>query len=509
MISAERNTTFKISETHLVNKRVGIIGLLHESNTFIGSPTTLRHFEEDVLAVGNEVSERFKNAPHEIGGFFEGLSSAGIDAVPIFAARAIPFGPIASDTYATLMDRMLSALREAGSLDGILCAPHGATVSDAVRDVDGDWLGQVRRQMGAEIPIIATIDPHANVSQAMVDATDALIAYRTNPHLDQRDRGLEAATLMARSLGTGRRLTQVAEFMPLAINIQSQNTNQPPLKPICEFADQMRRQPEVASISLVLGFPYADVPEMGSSVIIVTDQDVEPSRRRRLLAPLAAEVEKSKERFEPEFIDAASAIEHVSKSSGNTCLLDMGDNVGGGSPADGTILLHELDRQQIGPSFVCLFDPEAIGSLHDLPIDAVTKLGLGGKTDPLHGPPLITEVRVISRHDGRFQESQPRHGGFSEFDQGETVIIETVESRITIMLTTHRMPPFSLSQLTTFGLDPSRFRAIVAKGVIAPMAAYKPVVDRFVHVNTPGVTCADMKQLDYRHRRRPMFPFDD
>jgi len=189
-----------------MNKRVGVIGLLHESNTFIESKTTLQHFEDDMLAVGDQVRVRFEDAAHEIGGFFEGLCAAGIDAVPIFAARAIPFGPVASDAYRVLLERMLSALDNAGQLDGVLAAPHGATVSERVADVDGDWLSLVRERVGAGTPIIATIDPHANVSAKMIDATDALIAYRTNPHLDQRERGLEAAGLMALDIANGQTL---------------------------------------------------------------------------------------------------------------------------------------------------------------------------------------------------------------------------------------------------------------------------------------------------------------
>jgi len=247
---------------------------------------------------------------------------------------------------------------------------------------------------------------------------------------------------------------------------------------------------------------------MGSSAIVVCHDDVAPKRHRLLLAELAAAVENSKHQFEPDFIDASDAVRQAANLPGTTCLLDMGDNVGGGAPADGTIVAHQLHRQRIGPTFVCLFDRTAIARLDDLQIGDVTMLAVGGKTDALHGAPLVAEVRIKSRHEGRFREIEPRHGGFCDFDQGETVIVETIDSQITIMLTARRMPPFSLAQLTSCGVEPARFRAIVAKGVIAPMAAYAPVVDRFIHANTPGVTCADMTQMEYKHRRRPMFPFE-
>jgi microcystin degradation protein MlrC len=114
---------------------------------------------------------------------------------------------------------------------------------------------------------------------------------------------------------------------------------------------------------------------------------------------------------------------------------------------------------------------------------------------------------VLGLYDGKFQETSTRHGGFTEFDQGRSAVVQTSRG-VTLLLTSRRVPPFSLAQLTSCGLDPARYRVIVAKGVIAPQAAYREICDRMILVNTPGVTCADMTQLEYAHRRRPMFPFE-
>ena len=183
-----------------MSKRVGIIALLQESNTFVASPTTLANFEQDTLLTGAAIRTRFEDAQHEVGGYFAGLLQAGIEAVPILAARALPHGIMTAETFDALMATLQAELKRAGPLDGLLVAPHGATVSQHQPDVDGYWLGLARRRLGPGRPIIGTFDPHANLSSAMVEATDALIAYRTNPHIDQRQRGLEAAGLMARTL---------------------------------------------------------------------------------------------------------------------------------------------------------------------------------------------------------------------------------------------------------------------------------------------------------------------
>src|SRR6266404_2764423 len=147
--------------------RVGIIALMQESNTFIAAPTTLAHFEQDVLVEGDGVRARFADAHHEVGGFFAGLAAERLDAVSIFAARALPYGIVAAAAFDALLSRMDAAIDRAGPLDGLLVAPHGATVAANHQDADGHWLSRLRMRFGRKFPIIGTLDLHANVSPAM------------------------------------------------------------------------------------------------------------------------------------------------------------------------------------------------------------------------------------------------------------------------------------------------------------------------------------------------------
>src|SRR6185436_15438733 len=158
-------------------------------------------------------------------------------------------------------------------------------------------------------------------------------------------------------------------------------------------------------------------------------------------------------------------------------------------------------------SFACLCDAEAVQAATAAGVGGQVSLRIGGKADNLHGPPLACEASVLGLYDGKFTEPHPRHGGFTHMDQGPTAVIRT-EAGPTLMLTSRRMPPFSLRQLTTFGVDPAEFHLLVAKGVNAPVGAYKEVCKHFIRVNTPGSTTADLALLAYPHRRRPMFPFE-
>ncbi len=486
-------------------KKVGIIAFLQESNTFVSQPTLLEHFQQDLLLKGGYVRDQLAAAHHEVGGFFAGLEEEQLLAAPLCALRAVPHGAMTAGTLDGLLGWMFACLGAVGPLDGLLVAAHGATVSSGPADVDGYWLGKLREKMGADFPIVSTLDPHANLSAKMVAATDALVAYQTNPHVDQRQRGILAAKILARAVRGECRPTQAAAFPPLAINIEKQLTEEEPCRGIFELARQMEERNDVLSASVILGFPYADVAEMGSSVVVVTDNN--PPLAAKLANELGQALWDRREDFVGTFIDPATAIREALTREPPVCLLDMGDNAGGGSPADGTLLAHLLIDQQIADCFVCLYDPVAVQTAESAGVGQKVRLAMGGKTDALHGPPISSVVEVLSLHDGKFTESQPRHGGGTVFNQGRTAIVKT-ETGLTVMLTSRRQPPFSLSQLTQFGLQPERFRLIVAKGVHAPVAAYRDVCRSFLRVNTPGVTVADMRLLPYQHRRKPMFPFE-
>ena len=485
--------------------RVGIIALQHETNTFIQTPTDLDAFRGGMLATGDEFRDAVEGSNHELAGFFAGLDIAGVTAVPLFGARALPYGLVSDGAYAELKRRLLAEISARLPLDGLLLAPHGAGVSEAARDLDGDWLQAVRTLVGPQVPIVATGDPHANLSQRMVDAVDAIIAYRTNPHVDQRERGLEAARLLVDRL-QGRVTPHLAAvFPPLGISIDKQCTDEAPLAPLMERIEAVRQRPEILTASLWQGFPYADVQEMGAAVTVVSDGD--PAAAQREANGIALALWEMRAELQVDLPNVPDAVERAQRLPSPVCLLDVGDNVGGGSAGDGTALAAELQRRGSGKSFVCIYDPESVAAAEAAGIGATRTLRIGGKTDRLHGDTLVVECRILDLFDGRFYEPEVRHGGVQHYDQGRTALVESAGG-VTFMLTSKRVVPVSIHQLTDFGIDPGTFRCIVAKGVNAPLAAYREVCPSIIRVDTPGSTAAAMTRFDFRHRRRPMYPFE-
>jgi microcystin degradation protein MlrC len=216
---------------------------------------------------------------------------------------------------------------------------------------------------------------------------------------------------------------------------------------------------------------------------------------------------KRKESFIAELISIKAAIADAMGRPGPVCLLDVGDNVGGGSGADGTALARTFLECSAGPALVCINDPAAVDKAQSVGVGKIVALSIGGKAETLQGPPLLGDFRVCTLHEGRFEEHSPRHGGKTRYDMGPCAVVEHT-SGLTVILTSRRTPPFSLGQVLSCNVDPARFQMIVAKGVHAPVAAYREVCRSFIRVNTPGVTSADMSTLPYNLRRRPIFPLE-
>src|SRR5690242_13175141 len=157
-------------------KRSGIVGFLHESNTFLGAPTTYEHFASTSMTRGPALLDRWRGTHHELGGFLKGLEEAGVAPVPCMATFAVPSGTITADAYERLASELLESVRKALPLDGMLLALHGATASERYPDADGEFLRRLRELVGPEMPVVVTLDLHANISAAMAQHSTAIVA---------------------------------------------------------------------------------------------------------------------------------------------------------------------------------------------------------------------------------------------------------------------------------------------------------------------------------------------
>lgn len=482
--------------------RIGLFGIYHESNTFIDRRTTIEDFANGHWLKGESILGEYKDAYHELGGMIRELERNEVEIVPISFAEATPGGIIQSQAYDQLTAELCDELTKAMPLDGCLIALHGAAVSEEFPDMDGDWLIRVRKIVGDSVRIVGTLDPHANVSIRMTAATDALISYQTNPHTDQRETGMFAAKTLLRMLNGDLQLVQHLVPSSVAISIEQQHTGTEPCRSLYKFCDTVKEEHHLYHVAINLGFPYADVEEMGTSFIVIAALDNTQAGRadEKLQTYMKVNrnsfvgIKKSIEEVLPMLHDAAKPI----------LLLDMGDNIGGGATGNSLHIIKSLEDFGRFSFFGCLHNPAAVTQL--LECDPEEWINLKLEDDA--GISLSVVGRIVQFVDGKFSERSPRHGGQVNYDMGTTVILETKTGN-TIMMMTNRIPPFSLQQLTAFGVEPEAFDVIIAKGVIAPIAAYSPVCKSIIQVDTPGSTQANMKNFQYKRRRRPLFPFEN
>jgi microcystin degradation protein MlrC len=288
------------------------------------------------------------------------------------------------------------------------------------------------------------------------------------------------------------------------VNIMVHDTSQEPLRAFMEEARHLEQKPGILAVSLLPGFAYADVPQMGPSVIVVADGDRNLARTEA--DRLGQRLWEARDSLVKRLPDAAAAVSQaLAATRPPVVLVDTGDNVGGGSAGDSTILLAELLRQGATDTVVWLYSTQEVQQCSRAGQDAEVTLAVGGKVDRLHGDPVTVTGRVRLLHDGTYTEAQVRHGGKRLNHMGPTALIE-LPGRNLLVLNSLRHPPFSLGQITCLGIQPERQRVLVVKAAIAYKAAYAPIAGTIIEVDTPGLTAVNPERFAYRHIRRPMYP---
>lgn len=481
--------------------RIAVAGFLHESNTFSPILADRAAFVAQGLAFGEDVRREWSAAHHEVGGFLTSGGELGYDAVPLVAAWATPSGPVVQEVFDEVVDAIIAGLKRERP-DGLLLGLHGAMVTTRVLDADAEVIARIVQAVGRDFPLAVTFDLHGNLSPRLPELCDIAVAYRTNPHVDQRECGTRAARLLVRRIRGEINPRLAIARPPLIVNIMKQDSSREPFAGFLKRARALEDTPGVYAASFLPGFAYADVPQMGPSVIVVGD-DPRPHAEA-----LGEAIWQAREQFDAKLPEAAEAVRQaMAEPRTPVVLVETGDNVGGGSAGDSTFVLAELLRQGATGWVVMLYAPDEARQCIQAGLGAEVRLLVGGKVDRFHGDPVPLAGRVALLHDGTYTETQVRHGGKRLNHMGPTALVE-VPGGSYLALTTLRHPPFSLGALTCLGIEPARQRILVVKAAIAYKAAYAPVAGCVIEADTPGRTAINPTRFEYRHVRRPIYPLD-
>jgi microcystin degradation protein MlrC len=483
--------------------RIAVGGIWHETNTFAAGLTDLGAFRAYQYALGDEVLSLYAGTNTELGGMIAAAQELGFELVPTLYAGAVPSGPIARDALGSLCRELRTRLRRAGPLDGALMVLHGAAVVDGLGNADAHVLAVVREVLGPATPLSGTFDFHANLGPEMVALADVLVGYDTYPHVDMAERGREAARLLARMLETGRRPVRVLRKVPLLTSPLVQATSAEPMRGVMARLAEVERAPTLWCASVAMGFPYADVPDLGASVLAYGERD---DATRGAASSLAAAIWQRRDRFVPDLVPVETAVAAAAAAQETpVVLVDAADNVGGGAPGDGTIVLDALIRIGARGAIVVIADPEAVDVAAAAGASGVFAGLVGGRTDALHGPPLSLRGRVECVTDGRYTHLGSYMTG-SVTAMGRTAVVDA--DGITVVLTSLRTMPFDAGQLRSLAIEPAGQRIIVVKSAVAWQAAFGDVARHAIVVDTPGVCASNFGRFAWLHRPQPLYPLE-
>ena len=488
--------------------RIATAGFQHESNTFSPVPASLDLWRRaGILEDAAAIRAEYASSQSTLAGFFAAAAEdPQVELVPLFFTRLMPMGAITAQATDFIFGRIIAAIRDNGPWDAVLLPLHGAAVSDTWPDADGELVRRVRETVGPGVPIGVALDMHANIAPQLVDNADIVTVYQTNPHIDAYAQAMDCARLVLRMVRGEIRPTRALQTPPLLVNILCQGTSDAPMRDLLQFAETQKQRPGVLSLSVVEGYPYADVPEMGMSFIAVTDND------QALADDVARQLALAAWRMRAALNRGGTPIDGAlqqaqAATAGPVVLFDVGDNVGGGSPGDSTHILHAARRLGINDLLQALCDPEVVRQCQAVGIGGRIEALVGGKSDALHGAPFAIQAEVTALSDGCYEETGPTHGGFRFFNDGPSCALRT-DDGYRLVLTSRSAGSSSLQQFRALGVEPLDMKIIVAKGVHSPRPAMEPIARQLIWVASPGVTSADLSTFSYRHRRRPMYPFE-
>ncbi len=487
--------------------RVATGGILHETHTFAPTTTGLESFRQISLDQGPDLL-RHRGTRSALGGILDGLAESGDEIVPLVYASAMPSGTVSREAYQVLRASLLGALEESVPVDGVALALHGAMVAEDELDCEGDILAAVRHVIGKACPLVATLDMHGNVSPRMVENADVLVAFNTNPHLDAYERGREAVQILLRLVAREIRPVSALARPPLLLSALATWTKKEPLSAVHGAAEKYQSDPRVIHINVMGGFAYADTLHSGASVIVTTDGDL--GLAQAIGAELAAVAWKTRAASLYKGLSPQEAVRRALASARPPVVLaDVGDNVGGGSPGDGTILLRALLEARVQDAVVVIADAEAAAHAAAVGEGGRLETAVGGKQDGLHGQPVWVQGIVERITDGQFTISGSDHfanlyGG--RVNMGVSAVIRSEGMRI--LVTSHKTPPGDLNQLRSQGIEPACQRILVVKSAVAFRGAYEPVAGEIFEVDTPGLCSSDLGRFKYQRVPRPIYPLD-
>ena len=487
-----------------MTRRIGICGLALESNRFAPA-TRLADFESYAWLEGTALAEALRRNPSlsRFAARMDDRMAGAWQPVPLLLAVAESGGPVAAADLDHMIDRLCRLVAEAGDLDGLFVYGHGAGTTSDDGDMDGRYLSALRAVVGPFVPIVAVLDYHANISDAMMAAIDLPIGYRTNPHMDIADRCADAADVLI-DLIAGRRVHVSWLRLPLITPQVVQRTAVEPMRGLMRRAEAWADR--LAGVSVFPGFALGDTPDNGLTVTAASWGEPAPARTAVLeLADLAW---RRRAAFKTDLVPVDRAVALAQAAAAPILLADIADNPGGGGRGNTPHLMRALKAAGVeGVQIAPVFDPALVARTDGLtPGDAFDAVFNAGETARYSGA-YATPARLVRRTDGAFDDTVGMGRG-QRTQLGASCLIDI--GGILVGVSSRRRQTLSVDYFRHFGLVPEDARVLVVKSRGHFRAGFEHLIppNRVFEVDAPGLVTANLARVPWRFLTRPIYPLD-
>ncbi len=508
--------------------RIAIGQLWQETNTFNPLATTRADFETFGVLRGDALVAQMAET-NELGGFIQSLRQwpERPEVVGLVRLPAWPSGRATAETFEWLRDEMVGALDRAMPVDGVLLALNGALAADGHPDVEGEILENVRRVIGPRVPLVATLDLHANVTRRMVANADTLVLYHTAPHVDVFETGQRGAAVLRRLLkaptsGRGEGSARASPSqnvrvggpvtvfckVPCVLPVERANTEAAAGVGV-DFKrrlQKLERRTEVLTAGIATVQPWLDIPELGSAALVTTDG--QPELARQLCSELANELWQRRREYLPELVSAPEGVRLAyGQAAGLVVLSDAADATTSGAPGDSVWILRELVKYDWPrPVLVTVVAPKIVAAANNLRVGAAWSGEIGGMRDTRFGIKLPLTATIERVFDARFVMSG-HLGRNLAIDMGQSVVLRTGQVRI--IVTTKSGPHFAPELFRAAGFDPYQAAVVVAKSPCGFRAVYERHAAAIYSIRAPGCAPPSFWEIHYELIPRPLWPWDE
>ena len=482
--------------------RIAVLGVHQECNTFSPIPTTMEDFH---LLLGQDLVDHWRGTRTEIGGFLDVLKRPDVEIVPLLVGWAITKGRILEPEFARMKQILADSLRAALPLDGMLVALHGAMCAEGADDAEGALLELIRGIVGASLPLCLTLDLHANVTERICRLADAVVGYRTYPHVDLYETATTAGEMLLRILAGEPRPRTVMQKVPIIVPGENMQTAYGPFAEVWGYGKSFQT-PEIASFSVFGVQAWLDIEEMGGAVLAVTNRD--EAKAREFCRRVAKRFWDLKKDFEVSFPPPAVAIKEALETPGQPVVLsESSDSPTAGSPGDSADMLRALLQGAPGaPATLWLRDEAAVEQAEQGQAGAKLRVSLGGAYDKVNRHPVTVDAEVLRFSDGNFVMTGSQYSGMKT-SMGRATVLQV--GAVTVLVS--KLPAINIDPqlFRSQGIEPREKKIVVVKSATAFRAEYKPFAAKILMVDTPGVSTPNIRSIPFHHVSRPIYPLDE